>query len=276
MEWRIKCGLSLLLLLASCAEYQPSSAPAPKFSPHQIVTESHGYAVAADPFVDLERQKTYFDADFRKAGIIGLQVLVQNRTTKPVLVRRSTMMLTLPDGRKILPSSAHSAAVRVGEEGSVVGATLAFGIIGGLMASNAEDAARGSRISDYDSKEFKRVTLGRDESAHGFVFFIPPPGTGPFNSAQLMVRFVDVDTATSKLVTVDLTGLHFPGRALASVPRDSEFRDQEPADEYEGAKSTPAADSQPTKTVSSQDTQSDDYPDIDNTYMREPGEEQAR
>ena len=76
---------------------------------------------------------------------------------------------------------------------------------------SATDKARADRQSDYRSKELQDVFLGKDESAHGFVYFVPPAGTQAFTQATLRVRFVDAEEATSILVQLPLSGLGFKG-----------------------------------------------------------------
>jgi hypothetical protein len=119
------------------------------------------------------------------------------------------MILELPDGKKFSPSGITTVVNKVGESGSVVGAAIAFGIIGVIAASGAEEEARTVRTADYKEKSFKETTLGQDESAHGFIFFIPPRGTEPFDKATLRVRFIDFDSATSEIVEVPLSGLNY-------------------------------------------------------------------
>lgn len=204
-----KFAISLIgLLLGACASYTPSSAPVPEPTPTEWVVQDT-LAVAADPFADAERQKTAFDADLNEAGVIAIQVIAENRGPRAMLVRFSDMILELPDGKKFSPSGITTVVNKVGESGSVVGAAIAFGIIGAIAASSAEESARTARTADYKEKAFKKTTLGQDESAHGFVFFIPPRGTEPFDEAKLRVRFVDFDAATSEMVEVSLSGLDY-------------------------------------------------------------------
>jgi hypothetical protein len=82
-------------------------------------------------------------------------------------------------------------------------------INGALAASSAEEKARTARTADYKEKAFRDATLGEGESAHGFVFFIPPRGIEAFDEAKLRVRFVDFDEATSEFVDVPLAGLGY-------------------------------------------------------------------
>ena len=198
------------LLLASCASYTPSSAPVPEPAPANWVVNG-SLAVAAEAFSDEASQKAVFDADFDEAEVVAIQVVAENRGARKMLVRPSDMVLQLPEGRKFSPSGITIVVNKVGESGSVVGATLAFGIIGAIAASSAEEESRTARTADYKEKAFKESTLIEADSAHGFVFFIPPRGTAPFDRAILRVRFVDIDTASSEYVEVALAGLAYQG-----------------------------------------------------------------
>ena len=196
------------LLLAACASYTPSSAPVPEPMPTAWTVQGT-LAVAADPYADAERQKAFFDADLDEADVIAIEIVTENRGPNVMLVRPSDIILELPDGKKFSPSGVTTVVNKVGESGSVVGAAIAFGIIGMLAAPSAEEKARTARTADYKDKAFKETTLGQMDSAHGFVFFIPPRGTEPFDEAKLWVRFIDFDTATSEMVVTPLTGLKF-------------------------------------------------------------------
>jgi hypothetical protein len=123
------------------------------------------------------------------------------------------MALELPGGERMLATSPNMAAIHVGEEGSVVGATIAFGFIGGIAATQAEETARNARIADYESKGFKDARLGRGESAQGFVFFVPSKGTQPFDRTHLRVNFTNVLTARSQVVRAEVRGVNFVGRS---------------------------------------------------------------
>ena len=218
---------ALVLAAAACASYEPSSKLLPAAMESRHSASEGGYRVDVDPYAEPERQKALFDADFGKAGMMAIRILVANRTPKPVLVRRSDVLLALSGGRRIGAVSGHSAATRVGESGSVFGAYLAFGLIGALAASNAEDTARSARVTDYESKAFKDATLGPDRESGGFLYFALPAGTGPVDEAHLEVRFVDLDAATSRLVSVPMTGLGFTGAPADGTVSDECARERE-------------------------------------------------
>jgi hypothetical protein len=169
-----------LVVLASCASYKPVSAPVPVPANLQWSEPVGGYKAGAEALTQAHEQERYFDGDLGRAGVIPIQVVIRNTDGAPALVRRSDMALVLPDGRAIAPSSAQMAASEVGEDGSVVGATLMFGIFGLLAAASAEDDARAARTSDYRYIQLKDTTLGAGRSAQGIVFFIVPVGTPDF------------------------------------------------------------------------------------------------
>lgn len=214
-------SFSAALLVAACASYTPSSAPIPDRT-SLAWSESDGLAVSADPFVEAERQTATFDADLNEADVIAIQVSVENRTERNMLVRPSDMQLMLPRNRVIAPSGITTTVNKIGENGSVVGATIAFGLIGALAASNAEENARTARTANYREKAFDEAILAKGEWSHGFVFFIPPQGTEPFDEAKLRVRFVDFDSAKSEMVEVGLVGLGYEETKEAKSRRERE------------------------------------------------------
>lgn len=215
--------LSSLIPITGCASYSATSAPIPKGADMLVWQSQDGVAVGADPYVAVEEQEAVFDVNLMAEGVMAVQVLVQNDTDRRILVRRSDMVLLLPDGTQLSPAGATQTASRLESSGGVIGATVAFGLIGFLVASSAEDKAREARQSDYRSKEFNDATLGKGESAHGFVYFIPPPGIPAFNEATLKVRCVDTDEGTSTAILLALSGLGFeevPARTEEKEERD--------------------------------------------------------
>jgi len=195
-------------LLLGCASYEPtetSAVPKPELTLHG----SGDHAVGAAPIVSTEDQERYFDANFRESGIVAVNVEVANRGERPVLVRATDVRLIPPNGRMVMPSSASQVASKVGEDGSVIGAAIAFGIIGAMVAQDAEDEAQAARRADYEQK-----SLGSDDvlpggSKQGLVYFVPAKGTPAFDTAELQVRFIDRMTGASELVTVPLSGIGY-------------------------------------------------------------------
>ena len=201
-------GLALLLLGSGCASYEPTVMPTPTVQQADWHVKD-GLAVAAYPIVNEAQQQLYFDANLNDTGTIPIQVVVENRTERMKWVRPVDMVMTLPDKRTFGPTAVASIAARVDEDGSVAGSVFAFGLIGYMVASSAEDSAKQARTADYEAKALRSSRLSKDQSSHGFVFFIPPPGTGDLDEATLSVFFVDDKADASQRVDVPLTGLRF-------------------------------------------------------------------
>lgn len=206
-------SVCILLTASGCASYTPSAAPQPR---HDTLAwhEAGGLSAAAVPYVDKEAQKANFDADLDAADVLAILVVARNGGGDKVLVRPADMTLRMPDGSSIGTSSAAIVANKVGESGSVVAAAVAFGLIGVLVAGSAEDKAKATRTADYAGKALNDSELGPQASAQGFVYFLPPKSTPAFDTATLVVSFVDIAQATRRSVEIPLAGLSFePGRA---------------------------------------------------------------
>ncbi len=195
----------VLVILAGCASYTPHSVPVPRSEIMPAWQIENEMAVGADPYVQPDRQDAVFDSDLRTAGILPIQVLLQNNGDRRLLVRRSNITLMLPDGRQISPVGATAVAVKVPAKGGGWGYGL--GTFGLVAESMAEDKARQGRVADYRDKELQDVTLVKGESAHGFVYFATPPGTTTFTEATLTVPVVDAEKGTNFIVRLQLSGL---------------------------------------------------------------------
>ncbi len=172
--------------LAACASYTPSSPQAAAVAPKgwQVVK---GIAIAADPYLEKERQKAFFDAALTEANVLAIQIAVENRTDQGKIVRPSEIQLVLTDGRAIYPTSVESTVARVGESGSVIGAALAFGLVGAIVASNAENDSRAARTSDYSQKAYNGEFLAKGERREGVIFFSPYRSICEISDAMLRV-----------------------------------------------------------------------------------------
>jgi hypothetical protein len=206
--------------LTACASYKGGALPVPSVGTMLGWRVDGDVGIGADPYAQAERQKLVFDANLAKDGILAVHVLVQNQAGRGLTVRASEMSLTLPDGRHIAAAPSELVAMKVGEEESVLGWTLGFGLIGYLASSRAEEQARTARIDNYRDKQFPEVTLTPQQTAHGMVFFIPPPATPAFDQAVLVVRLLDAEQQ-STLARVPLSGLGYRGAAARNVPRRS-------------------------------------------------------
>lgn len=203
-------GLAMAVVFSGCASYNPTAAtiPQPGNMPHR--QEVANAAVSADPYTQPERVKATFDGDLIAAGVLPIQVFVENLGAKRLLVRPSEVVLELSDGGQTNPVGALAAASKMEGSGKVIAATVGFGLIGFLAATSAEDKARAARREDFRRKEFPEKRLENGESAHGFLYFMPPAGTMDLSSAKLAIRLVEVEDGKTSVVKVPLTGSTLP------------------------------------------------------------------
>ena len=206
---RSKALFSMLVIapvIGACASYEPTAAVIPPPSDFQMI-EVDRVLAGALPYMDTQQQEAMFDADFNASFILAINVAVENRREEAILVRPTDATLNLPDGRNLVPSSALKVANKVGEDGSVVGAAIAFGIIGLIASQNAEEKARAARVDDYESKSLHTTELRQGDTATGFMFFLLPKSSPGFDAAELSVRFIDPTSAQNWIVQVPLDGL---------------------------------------------------------------------
>jgi hypothetical protein len=203
-----------LICLGGCASYGAGAAPVPKPEGMPVWRAMEQVAAGADPYVQLKRQEAVFDADLNEVGVLAIQVLLANHSDRSLLVRSSDMRLVLPDGRTIETSGASRVMAHLEKPHVHFWATFFLGLPGALGAASYSDTEKAARLTDYRNKQFHDVTLGKGESAHGFLFLIPSTGTPPFNEATMTIRFVDTDTASSLTVNLPVTGLGFPGNPV--------------------------------------------------------------
>jgi hypothetical protein len=140
-----------------------------------------------------------------------VQVFVQNLGDRPLLVRPSDLRLALPDGSQISPAGVSAVVSKLQKDEHHFWAFLFGGLLGHAAAVNASDKATAELVADYRSKELQELLLNKEESGHGFVYFIPETGAPAITDAILRVRFVDAQEATSSVIELELTGPRFTG-----------------------------------------------------------------
>ncbi len=159
-------ALALAATLSACSSYKPTPTAVVQTKPYEWqITKD--LAVAVDPYLDAARQKSQFDADLTGANVLAVHIAVENRGDLATLTPLSKMELVLSGGRSFAPVSTASAVSHVGETGSVVGAGIAFGFIGVMMARNSRNKAKVARTVDYDNMAFTERNLAKGERNEG-------------------------------------------------------------------------------------------------------------
>lgn len=212
----ISLWITILFVFTGCV-YSPTVNPMPTIETVPVAKSEQSAAVGADPFVQRERQKAVFNAELGEVGVLPIQVFVRNDGDRTLWVRPSDITLTLPDGNEIHSSRAAAiSALKDPDSAYIIGPLLLFGPVLAIVASSSIEEARSARLKDFQSKEFPDTVLNKNESAHGFVFFVPPREAKSFSNALLNVRLVDNTAHSSFVIQLPLTALDFMRKEVES------------------------------------------------------------
>jgi hypothetical protein len=199
----VACFFIAQMALPGCASYQakPAPMPVPEIMPYSY--SDRYLEVYADPYLQLDRQRKYFDAELTKLGVIPIQVFVRNKSDWSFALAYDDIWLELLDGTQITraPSSHFFSwkGPRPQETPKTIGSSTAPQLdaivlmtapIWGPFAYMAYKA-RTDRLADYKDKEFNAIVLGKDESGNGFIFFVIPPDADIRDTQTLVFRFVE-------------------------------------------------------------------------------------
>ena len=231
--------LSSCLLLTGCAAYEAREAASATIPAMPYSVQEGPVSLGADPHVQPERQEAIFAADFAAIAVLPVQVVVGNGGDGPLHVAPEQFTLALPGGETTAPRPgpevallfppergvAHYAVTGASMAGGLAGPIGALagrvaGLLGSLMLNQRDSEAADGRREDYTRKELRTVDLRRGEFARGFLFFVLPHGTPPFEEAALTYT-PSADTALPAL-RITLKALHVG--AAPAAPEKSPFR----------------------------------------------------
>jgi len=225
--------VSITFWTNGCASPSRSIEPTPVPIPDAMPSwkSERGLAVGVDPFVQADRQEAVFGVHFHDVGVVSLLVYVVNEGDQPLLIRYSDMLLELATGTQLGSMEASSVINKLEQVGtwsslgpgvpfipgggspSIVAGFGALSALGAIAAVSAEGAAikraRAALKTEYQHKQLHDVTLGQNESAYGFVYFIPSAGIPAFSEATLKVWGVKTQESGSITVQVPLSKIDF-------------------------------------------------------------------
>ena len=194
MRRALAAGCAVLVAFAGCASsaYQEGPVPLPAVSAMPASQIVGAVAVGADPYVEPGRLVAAFGRDLHKARLLPVQVSIENRGERRVWIRGSEIVLELPQGPQVAPASRGQEERPKPSPGpssspalvAVAGTTLfivalAFPLLFVALLKDSSESWQDAfqRKMDYWRKELKDLILGKEESAHGFVYFHIPSGT---------------------------------------------------------------------------------------------------
>lgn len=230
--------LMTMLMLTGCESYNRQVVPLKLPSAYSNVTRAGDAQIAAEAYDDEARSKEAFGFNIRKAGLLPVRVVFDNKGHHPLEIISSQTFLVdsgsnlwpilqqqmaydrlskSTEWGKVVPEGAKTAFLG-GAAGAIIGA--AIGIVTGhnvgtaLGKGAAVGAAAGAVVGgtraltdqevhsqireDLEHQSLKQKNIGPAEVAHGFLFF---PGEAK-DARELRLRIKD--TVTGKIYPVNL------------------------------------------------------------------------
>lgn len=220
-------GFCLVLLLSGCPSYQSQEVPFRPPSAYSGMQVVNGAQVAAEGYADRDKAKEAFGFDIRKAGLLPVQVVIDNRGTDALEVVPDQTFLIDANGnywnlldrrtayQRVEESSEYARIAKGSGKGSLLGAAggavlgAAIGILAGenvgeaLGKGAAAGAAGGAIIGglnsgtsgdeerqisrDLANKTLENRSIKPGILGRGFLFF---PGEAP-SASQLRLQLLD-------------------------------------------------------------------------------------
>jgi hypothetical protein len=93
--------LAAHFLLPGCASYGGKTPPIPLPEMMPYSYRDNRLEIYADPYVQLDRQREYFDAELGKLGVIPIHILIRNNSDRSFSLPYTAISLELADGTRI-------------------------------------------------------------------------------------------------------------------------------------------------------------------------------
>lgn len=201
------CSVACLFLLPVCIfgcgknmSYIPRTHPIPTESMALTSQTEKDIEVAIDPYIEIEKQRTVFDEDMAKEGVIPIRVWVTNRSPRVVAVRQSDVQLVIEDGSVIIPINPREASNRFVNWGATTAVSIIPGPVGSIAGHDVgkhQVEISKVRMNDFKNKGLHDAKLEPNGSTQGFVFFDIGKKKIDFTNALCTVRIIDIEEATS-------------------------------------------------------------------------------
>jgi hypothetical protein len=228
-------AITILFFIAGCAppaytpKYAGQPVPRPVLAMMPLQASEAGVTVAADPYLQTQRQAAVLDADLNAAGALAIQIFVGNGGSHRLLVPSSELRgnevtsfditLMLPDGKEIVPVGPSTLALYfekmpIAAKSTVIAPptqnprAYTVTILAQVMAQVATKAGSRegrmfaekeleARRRDYRSKALPETALAPNETTHGFVYFILPTPVQSLAGSVLTIPLLDSDEGRS-------------------------------------------------------------------------------
>jgi hypothetical protein len=234
--------VAAVLALAACVSYKQQQVPFRPPGDYENVTAVAGAKVAAESYADRDKASEVFGFNIRKAGLLPVQVIVDNTGDEALQVVPGQTFLIDGEGnywnlleketayRRVEQSDEYARLARGAGKGSFLGAAggalvgAAVGILtgenvgtaagkgaaaggaGGAVLGGAQaatDRRAGERIArDLAEKQLQNKSIGSGILGRGFLFF---PGEAP-SADRLRLQLKETGSGEIHNLMLDLKG----------------------------------------------------------------------
>ena len=160
-------GWLTVLLAAGCAS--PAAVQTQPMASYEARQVQGGVQVALDPYIQADRARELFrTADqFAEAGLLPVQVLIENGSAREVKVDPLDFRLVRPNGQQEISLPAQDAFSLVKK---AVGAWALLPILG----QSAVGVQNDQRLREFEARALREAEIQPEQSASGFVYFRLP------------------------------------------------------------------------------------------------------
>ncbi|MDN5869242.1 MAG: glycine zipper domain-containing protein [Nitrococcus sp.] len=231
--------LAAMLLMAGCSTYGERVAPVPLPSAQKGAVDVEGAHIFARAFVDPKAAEQAFGFDIRSAGLLPVQIVIDNQSGQTIAVQPQQTLLIDQQGNawpllsvdraeeRVQSTVARGESIKAGAQSSLLTALAgavagaAFGIVtgGNVGATAGKGAAAGAAIGaigggfsrhsnighdirqDMEQQSFGNAVIREGELAHGYLFF---PGKNEAETAQSLRLALRIGEST-RIVNVPVS-----------------------------------------------------------------------
>lgn len=170
----------VMLLATGCASSAVQTQPINTYGLRQV---QGGVEVALDPYIQEDRAREVFSTadQFAAAGLLPVQVLIQNGSVREVKVDPLNFLLVRSNGQQGISLSAEDAFSLVRK---AIGMWALFPILGQSAVGIQND----QRLREFEARALREATVQPEQSASGFVYFQLPAAES--NLAGSRVEFM--------------------------------------------------------------------------------------
>jgi hypothetical protein len=205
-------GWLAVLLAAGCASN--SAVQTQPIGSYEFRQVQGGVQVALDPYFQEDRAKQVFSTadQFAEAGLLPVQVVIQNGSTRAVKIDPLNFLLLRPNGQQGISLSPQDAFTLVRK---AVGMWALFPILGQSAVGIQNDM----RLREFESRALRAAEIQPEQSASGFIYLQLPASESNLAGSRVLCVLHDGEGKELNYQILLAGRRDAPPQAAAPAPR---------------------------------------------------------